>query len=293
MAELINYIPSDTLATEFPEFTKLTVYGTSEDPLFPVSQVQDFLGTGQIRLDRGGYDLGEDYVKMICDRKNGRPKEQNLLTEDGLYRVLFRTDTAVSKKFRRFTKVVMRELRLRGQVTADDAIQKLHALELTVAARDQQLEEQHVDLLRYRKDSEKYFHQKMDAQTKLLAAQVVVERNTDNYGAEYQLERVKEKCLKKVYVYMTRPPKAVEDDFPEFDADIEPTTDDEICFEISFRARAEDPCAEFYVYKDITAERLHQKLRERDFSLMIGDKEHRSLFQGSLDRLRYTIDELL
>jgi prophage antirepressor-like protein len=293
MTDLIEYIPSETLAKEFPEFTKLTVYGTADEPLFPVSQVQEFLGTDRIRLDRGGYDIGEDYIKILCDRKDGRVNEQNLLTEDGLYRVLFKTDTAVSKKFRRFTKVVMRELRLRGQVTVDDAIQKLHKLEQTIAARDQQLEEQHADLMRYKKDSEKYFHQKMDAQTKLLAAQVAIERNTDNYGAEYQLERIKGNCLKKVFVYMIRPPKAVEEEFPDYDENIEPTTDDEICFEISFRSRAEDPCAEFYVYKNITVERLYQKLRERDFSLMIGDKEHRSVFQGSLDRLRYTIDELI
>lgn len=282
MTDIIPFTPSEKLIEEFPEISQITIYGTTEDPLFPLGQVEDAIGSKRIRVDMGGYRLGIDYVKLVCNRSDGRPREQNLLTEQGLYKVLARTDTPVSEKFQTFTKVVMKELRLRGAVTLNDAIRKLN----------EQLEDEHVKLLQYKRDSERFYMQKMDAQTKLLAAQVKIER-VDNYDAGYQLERIKNKCLKKVYVYQVKPPKAVEEDFPEYDRDSEPNTDDEICFEVSFRTRLESPCGEFHVYKDISMEKLYAKLHQRDYSVMIGDKEHRSIFQGSLDRLQYTIDEFI
>lgn len=302
--QIIDYTPSQILAADFPEFSKITIYGTQEDPLFPVRQVQKFLGSDQIRLDRGGYKQDRDYVKLKCRGKDGKSYEQNLLTERGFQRVALRSDTEIGEKLMDFVYIVLKELRLHGHVTLENAMAKtreyqeqLAKKDKLLAARDHQLEATHGEMIKYKRDSEKFYHQKMDMQTKLLATQVELERKTDNYSAEYQLEKIKENTMKKVYVYMVKPPKAIVDQFPDYDTDSEPTTDDEICFEVSFRTRDMDACGEFHVYRHITMERLHQKLHERDFSIMIGEsgkeKEHKSVFRGSLDRIRYTIDELI
>jgi hypothetical protein len=83
-----------TLA-EHPQFGGLEVYGTREEPLFPVQQVAHLIGVPRIRVDQGNYELGLDYIRMIVPRRDGRLLEQNLLTEQGLYNVVFRSGTAL------------------------------------------------------------------------------------------------------------------------------------------------------------------------------------------------------
>jgi prophage antirepressor-like protein len=282
---IIEYTPSNTLAQAFPEFTQITVYGTEEEPLFPVHQVQEFLGTAQIRLDKGGYELGEDYIQIECETANGVTRLQNLLTEDGLYRVLFRTDTSVSKKFRRFTKVVMRELRLRGRVTLDGALEKLQELEATIKQRDEQLEAEHCEKVQYQRESERFYLQKMAA-IERAAALEMRQIQVDTESPEYQLERLKERYLKKTYIYIARPPKAIEEEFSDFD-NLEPVDDEEICFEVAFRARPDQTaCAEFHLHRDIKAEQLAVKLHERNFTVMVDGKIHPRKFRGTIDELR-------
>jgi prophage antirepressor-like protein len=140
--QLIKFIPSEALAKEFPEFNKLDIYGTTENPLIATQQFQDLLGLDRLRLDKGEYDYGEDYIQMKCKGKDGKFREQNMLTEKGLYTVLARSHTELGKKFMRFVLVVMRELRTKGQVELEDALKKL-------VTYDHQLTEEHHLMQKY------------------------------------------------------------------------------------------------------------------------------------------------
>jgi prophage antirepressor-like protein len=298
MTDLIAYTPSAKLAEEFPEFTQITIYGDQENPLFPLGQVQEFLGTGQIRLDRGDYALGVDYIKALCNRKDGRADEQNLLTEEGLYHVLFRTKTPVSRKFRHFTKIVMKELRLRGQVTLDSALEKLkweiEDRDQKITDLNQQLDEEHNKRIQFQRSSEKFYMQKMDAISRAAAAEMKLKQAQDvaDTSPEYLFEHMKARFLKRVYVYLVKPPKAIEDEFPTFE-DGDPTDDEEICFEVSFRARDQPTCAEFYMMKDVKMETFHTELHARNFTVMTNDKIHASKFRGSIDEIRDLVDHML
>jgi hypothetical protein len=61
MTELIEYKISPLLLTQFPDFQKLEMYRTVEDPLISVQQLQRLLKVQRIQLEK--HDLEEDYIK--------------------------------------------------------------------------------------------------------------------------------------------------------------------------------------------------------------------------------------
>lgn len=109
MAEIIEYTQSIELVNAFPEFAELTVYGTSEDPLFKSSQVKIMLGIGNIRFQE--LERGDEYVRLKI-KTGGQIREVNFLTEQGLYTVIHKSRTILGKKFRKFLKIVFKEIRL-------------------------------------------------------------------------------------------------------------------------------------------------------------------------------------
>lgn len=62
---------------------------------------------------------------MICISKDGKRHEQNLLTEQGLYNVIFRSRTEIGKRFRKFVTEILKTLRKRGQISIDKLIYDL------------------------------------------------------------------------------------------------------------------------------------------------------------------------
>lgn len=299
MTELIKYTQSIELAEEFPEFTQIEIYGDEDSPLFPIRQVEKFIECDRIRLDKGDYELGVDYIKTVCVGRDGHHNyEQNLLTEEGLYHVLFRTNTPVSRKFRQFTKIVMKELRLRGEVTLGSALEKLKEevaeRNRIIAQQNQQLEEEHNEKLQFKRESERFYMQKMDAQQRARVAEMKLSQAQDvpDNSPEHLFELMQKVFLKRVYVYLSKPPKPIEDEFPEFDG-IDPVDDEEICFEVSFRAREQTSCTDFYIMKDIKMEAFHTELHNRNFTINLGDKVHASKFRGTIDDIRDLVNTML
>lgn len=297
MADIIPFTPSEKLNDQFPELAQITIYGTSQDPLFPLSQVEDTIGSGRLRMDKG-YKLDIDYVKLVCKRSDGRLWEQNLLTEQGLYKVLARTDTPVSEKFQTFTKVVMKELRLRGEVTLDTALHKLK-LEIDeqkaiISRQNEQLEAEHGQLVQYKKESERFYMQKMAAMERAIVAEKrLQDRENRDDTPEFQVEKLKSRYMKSVYVYLVKPPKAIREEFSDFDEDLEPTEDEEICFEVSFSKRAQPTCMDgLYLHKNIKMSELELKLHDLDFTVTI-DGKIRNIFRGTMEDIRSLIAGML
>lgn len=285
MTDIIPFTPSQQLADAFPEISQITIYGSTEEPLFPIAQVQTMIGSDRIQLDKCGYKLEIDYVKLVCARKDGRATEQNLLTEQGLYKLLMRTDTPVSEKFQAFVKVVMRELRLRGQVTIGTAVQELQKV---LDQRNEQLEIEHTEKLQYKRESERFYLQKMNAIERAAVAEMRLKqaREAPNNSPEYIIERLKERYMKRVYVYLAKPPKEIEEEFAPLD-ELDPTDDEEICVEISFKSRElRSSIAEIFTHRDIRLATLQDKFRDR-FAITIEDGGlHQSKFRCSIDDIR-------
>lgn len=97
---------------EHPKFGSLQVFGTASEPLFTVAQVARLIGQS-LRVDRSYLESGLDYVRKVVPRQNGSPIEQILLTESGLYNVIFRSMTLTGREFRIFITSVLRDLRTR------------------------------------------------------------------------------------------------------------------------------------------------------------------------------------
>jgi prophage antirepressor-like protein len=146
MTDIIDFNQSAAMQKMFPEFSSLVVYGTIDDPLFPCQQVLDMLQITKIHFTRE-FDEGDDYVKLAVTAKDGKLREQNMLTEQGLYNAISRNRGEIGRKFRKFIKVVLRELRLRGQVTLTDALGKLqrelHQKERYIRVLDDECERMH------------------------------------------------------------------------------------------------------------------------------------------------------
>ena len=290
MSELIKFSPSENLIKEFPEFKDLELYGTEEHPLVPIKQVQKLLDCPHIRLDRDDYELGEDYVNIKAVARDGKSREQHMLTEQGLYTVLARSKTDLGKKFRRFITVVMRELRLKGQVDLETALNKLTAYE-------RQMDNQHQLMQKYQKESERYYlkYNQMWMENAVLKDRLENRQsNVDRYNSDYKLSVVENKFFKPIYVYLTRPPRAIQDEFGEWDPDSEPTDDEEICFQLSNKVRASGTSTEFRVMPDVTIAKIKERLKERGFAIQLDDdKIHDTTFRGTLDDLRSAIDEMM
>lgn len=252
---------------EFPEFGKITIYGSLEMPLFPVRQVSKFLSIDRIRLDKGEYEITKDYINTKCISQDGKLREQQLLTEIGLYRVVFRGNSPVCKRFQFFATAVLKELRLVGEVTLTKALEKSKLLETEIEKQNQkiaqmenQLEVEHAQMVKYQRDSEKFYHQKMDAQTKLMVVQHRENQmNMWNKGsAEYQLQQMRERFYKKLYVYVEPIPKNLRDEIAPYDD--EPHESDDIVLSVSYVQRDRDEISVLYVPPKTTIAAIHEKL---------------------------------
>jgi prophage antirepressor-like protein len=183
MAAIIEYTKSQALTEQFPEFTDLTIYGTVEEPMFASQQIQEMLGITKIHYARD-YTEGTDYVKFSGVAKDGKAREQNMFTEEGLYNIIARSRTDIGAKLRKFIKVVFRELRLRGQVTLTDALGKLQ----------RELEHQKKEL-----EHQKKYNQVLDAECERLHdKELLHERDLDAVKEQLAQAQTKSGRFKKM-----------------------------------------------------------------------------------------------
>lgn len=247
------------------------------------------LGVGRIHIERD-YDEHEDFVKVINQCSDGGKREQIMFTEQGLYHVVSRSNSDIGKKFRRFVTVVMRELRLRGQVTLTDALQKLEQLEGKVKRLDNQLEEEHEKLLYCEKEKHKFWQQSMDQKFDLERLKQRAGETLQKYGADQQLDIIKTKLFKPVYMYRVRAPK--NSDIEDTDSqDLDVNDDQDVCFEIGTKKRIADHIAELRVMPGVGIERIQTRLDERNFHVLVEKKPYKSVYWGTIEQVRDILDE--
>ena len=121
--------PSSSVSVQEPNLLvkqfqdlNITIYGTYEDPLFKAKDIGDLLGIQNIRQNIK--DLDKDDVCTIYTIDSlGRQQETNMLTENGLYEVLFTSRKEIAKQFKKWVYQVIKEIRLKGKYDLEEKLQ--------------------------------------------------------------------------------------------------------------------------------------------------------------------------
>src|ERR1700744_2989941 len=101
------------LAQELFENNDVRIFGTVEEPLFVANDIGNILEIKNIRTTIKDFDDTEKAVGIVNGR--GGNQQMTLLTEKGLYHVLFTSRKQEAKRFQDWVFHVIKEIRLRGK----------------------------------------------------------------------------------------------------------------------------------------------------------------------------------
>ena len=113
----------------------IQVYGSYEEPLFKAKDIGDLLEIKDIRTTVREFDKDEVHTMPVIDSL-GRSQETNMLTEQGLYKLLFISRKPIAKSFQKWVCEVIKEIRLKGKY---DLEEKLKEHQQLLQAKEQEL----------------------------------------------------------------------------------------------------------------------------------------------------------
>lgn len=101
----------------------LKIYGTVENPLFLAMDVAQWIEHSDTSMMVRNVDEDEKLIQTIL--VSGQRREVSMLTENGLYEVLFQSRKPIAKEFKKQVKAVLKSIRqsggyISGQETATD-----------------------------------------------------------------------------------------------------------------------------------------------------------------------------
>ena len=98
------------LIKQFQHFN-IEIYGTYEDPLFKAKDIGDLLCIKDIKSTLRDFDKDEVHTMHLIDNL-GRRQDTNMLTEDGLYRLLMISRKPIAKQFQKWVFKIIKEIRI-------------------------------------------------------------------------------------------------------------------------------------------------------------------------------------
>ena len=113
----------------------IVIYGTYEEPLFKAKDIGDLLGIKNVKDAIKNYNDKQKSGVVLTD-PHGRPQETNMLTEQGLYKMLMRSRKKIAEQFQDWVCEVVEEIRKKGKY---DLEEQLQAKELELQAKEQEL----------------------------------------------------------------------------------------------------------------------------------------------------------
>jgi prophage antirepressor-like protein len=110
-------------------FTKqITILGTIDEPLFKATDIAELLEINHIRKTLTEFDETEKVITKV--NTQGGEQMATFLTENGLYRLLYKSNKPVAKCFRSWVKEVLREIRKTGRYELEKEIEKKYRQEI-------------------------------------------------------------------------------------------------------------------------------------------------------------------
>jgi len=114
--------------------TDILIKGTYEEPLFRASDIGEILGISNIRVSISKFNESQRCVSTTYTSTG--PKEVTFLTEQGLYKVLFKSKKPIAEKFQNWVVEVIKEIRLTGN----------YKLEKELEEKNKELEEKNKEI---------------------------------------------------------------------------------------------------------------------------------------------------
>lgn len=254
-----------SLAKNFgSEFSGIRVYGDAENPLFIAKDIADLL---KIRIDPS-YEQEIDRVTVRIQTRGGM---QNIaaLTEKGLMRALYSSNTPTAKRFRDFVLLLLKRLFRTGSATMAQVTEDLKKkdAELSSLKRKLQLESDATEELndRARDYKDRYDHMRMKYQDLIESRDVKPESDATDEELRAQLQSLKERYCKPVYVQLVKPPQTADHDY---DIDDGANESDTYIFTISERETSDESknkrqAAKYFIHRGQKLDEVHKVLQDR------------------------------
>lgn len=115
---------------------EFTIYGTSDEPLFLAKDVAELIEHKDVYMMCKSIDEDEKLNQTLF--VSGQNREVTMLTEDGLYEVLMRSNKPIAKEFKKGVKTILKEIRKTGgyiATTAEESEEDIMAKALAIAQR--------------------------------------------------------------------------------------------------------------------------------------------------------------
>lgn len=130
---------------------QLNVYGTPQEPLFLAKDVAEMLEHSDVTMMLRSVDEDEKLTQTMF--VSGQNRQVNMLTERGLYELLFVSRKPIAKQFKKAVKDMLQELRAKKAVVLTDGTETdeelvaraLQAANRTIARRDARIAQLEAD----------------------------------------------------------------------------------------------------------------------------------------------------
>lgn len=121
--EIKNENETQLLVEQFKQFN-IEIYGTYETPLFKANDIGELLEIKKIRTTLTKFDKDEAHIMSLTDSL-GRLQETNMLTEQGLYKILMISRKPIAKDFQKWVFNIIKEIRLNSNKQLENKIKQL------------------------------------------------------------------------------------------------------------------------------------------------------------------------
>jgi prophage antirepressor-like protein len=101
----------------------IEIYGTYEEPLFKAKDIGNLLGIKNITSTLRDFDKDEVHSMYLID-SIGRKQETNMLTEQGLIKLLMISRKEIAKQFQKWVFDIIKQIRLNGKYELENKLKE-------------------------------------------------------------------------------------------------------------------------------------------------------------------------
>jgi len=118
-----NEIQTQLLVKQFKHFN-IEIYGTFDKPLFKAKDIGNLLGIKNVKDTIKNYN-NKQKSGVVLNDPHGRPQETNMLTEQGLYKMLMKSRKPIAEDFQDWVCEIIQNIRLNSNKQLENKIKDL------------------------------------------------------------------------------------------------------------------------------------------------------------------------
>jgi prophage antirepressor-like protein len=151
--EISNNNDTSLLVEKFNDLN-INIYGTYDEPLFKAKDIGDLLEIKNVKDTIKNYNDKQKLGVVLTD-PHGRLQETNMLTEQGLYKILMKSRKQIAEQFQDWVCEIIKEIRLKGKYDLEEQL-KAKEIEYEKQLKEKEietqklLEEKELELIKYK-----------------------------------------------------------------------------------------------------------------------------------------------